>query len=78
MAKKDTFISSASSFIKEHENELPESLNVLGGVTFGFMNALAECPDCPCVLRIPDNEDWDHLYCPSCKNIWTHKSLISK
>jgi len=50
----------------------------LGSITWGFMRAIAECPNCPGVFRIPDNENWDHLYCPSCNTVWTHKSLIPK
>lgn len=75
MSKGQTFVTEGLDFTRAHENELEESLNVLGGVTWGFLRALAECPDCPGVFRIPDNENWDHLYCPSCNGVWTHKSV---
>ena len=77
MSKVNTFANEAKDFMDKHK-DLTESKMVLGGVAWGFLRALAECPDCPGVYRIPDNEEWDHLYCPSCKNVWTHKSVIEE
>lgn len=75
MSKVDTFGKEGKIFLKEHP-ELNEVQANLGYVTWGFLRALAECPECPGVFRIPDNENWDHLYCPSCHGVWTHKSVI--
>jgi len=74
MNKVRTFVDEGIQFTKSHP-ELNDVQANSGAVTWGFMRALAECPDCPGVFRIPDNEDWDHLYCPSCQGVWTHKSV---
>lgn len=75
MSKLDTFAKYGDLFQKEH-TELNDVQANLGAVTVGFLRALAECPNCTGVFRIPDNENWDHLYCPSCQGVWTHKSVI--
>ena len=75
--KIQTFINEYRVFTETHTDLNDVKLN-LGGMAWGFMRAIAECPNCPGVFRIPDNEDWDHLYCPSCHEVWTHKSLIPK
>lgn len=74
MGKGRTFADEGLKFIQDHPGLNDIQAN-LGAVTWGFMRAIAECPECPGIFRIPDNEDWDHLYCPSCHGVWTHKSV---
>lgn len=43
-----------------------------GGLLWGFMRAIAECPACgPGVYRHPvDGNSWDLLACPKCGGVW--------
>lgn len=67
-ATLDTFMDGWGGFNERH----PEMAdNPLGGMTWGFMRAIAECPECPGVFRVPVNgKDWDVLGCPRCGGVW--------
>ena len=64
----DTFMDAWADFDHRH----PEYKdNPLGGMTWGFMRAIAECPRCPGVFRVPvDGSNWDLLRCPACGGLW--------
>lgn len=76
----NTFVDEAMSFQSRH-NALNNIQSAFGGTLFGFMKALAECPECPGHFRIPYDADgtpnafgeWAYLYCPNCKALWGHQ-----
>lgn len=72
-----TFRDEATGFTKRHP-DLNATQQAFGGVLLGMMKALAECPDCPGVFRVPFDADWTpnafgewkYLGCPKCEKIW--------
>ena len=68
-----TFIKYGSEFVDKHEPEVGPAAATYGGLTIGFMRAILECDYCPGVFRIPQDEDWNELYCPSCGRVWKKK-----
>lgn len=79
MHSVDTFIDEAIGFTKRHP-DLDGQQQAFGGSLMGFMKAIAECPDCPGVFRIPFDSDWKpnafgewkYLGCPKCEKFWTY------
>ncbi|MFH0901312.1 MAG: hypothetical protein V2A73_11855 [Pseudomonadota bacterium] len=69
----DTFVDEGIAFTERHRNE-PGFVQSVGGLTWGFMRALAECPDCgKGVYRRPvgpDGDRWALLRCPQCQRVW--------
>lgn len=69
MTHTDTFVDEANSFIER--NNLEGQQATFGGLWWGMLRAVMECPDCPGVFRIPvEGDDIGVIYCPSCKNVW--------
>lgn len=66
-----TVIDEGEAFIER--NNLDGAAASMGGLTWGLLRAIAECPDCPGIFRVPLDDDWNMLYCPSCKGIWAKK-----
>ncbi len=75
-----TFTDEALGFI-DRNPALNNVQQTFGGLLFGSMRALAECPVCPGHFRIPLDEDgtpnafgsWTYLVCQNCQNTWTSK-----
>jgi len=44
----------------------------IGAVTAGIMAELLSCPECQ-EMRIPNNENWDVLYCRKCDVFYKHE-----
>ena len=76
----DTFINEAHSFL-DRNPQLDSPQQTRGGMTFGYLRAISECPDCPGHFRVPyDSEghvawpvgkgDWVYLRCSECKGVW--------
>ncbi len=56
------------AFDQRHQGEY-----MVGGLVWGLMRAVAECPRCPGVFRVPlDGNSWDELRCPACGGVWQH------
>lgn len=45
---------------------------VWGGLAWGLMRALAFCECCE-EMRIPQDKNWDVLWCPRCKGVWKRR-----
>jgi len=59
------------AFIARHD-DLNETQRATGGLLWGLMRAIAECPDCPGVFRAsPDH--WQTLVCPQCRGVWRYQ-----
>ncbi len=65
----NTFTDEAMGFLDRHP-ALDAQQQSFGGVVWGFMRAIAECPDCPGKFRVPLDDDWHQLYCTSCEHVW--------
>ena len=58
----------AKRFMARHP-ELNDTQKSVGGLCYGLLRALAECPDCPGVFRVsPDG--WHTLVCRQCGGVW--------
>jgi len=76
-----TVVDEANAFMDRHADRVPPGSPALtiGGLTWGLMRAIAECPTCPGVFRAPAGHrlgfphDWDALRCPSCELVWSVK-----
>lgn len=77
----DTFTNEALAFTERHGEQLGPVAATFGGLTFGAMKAIAECPNCPGHFRVPydaegrlawpvGNGNWKYLRCPECKGVW--------
>ena len=59
-----------TAFLHRHP-ELNDTHKSVGGLLYGFLRAVAECPDCPGVFRVsPDG--WQTLVCRQCGGVWTY------
>ena len=65
-----TFVEEGQSFARRHEAELGPTASVWGGLVYGLMRALAECPACPGTFRVPLDADWRRLACRRCGGVW--------
>lgn len=65
-----TFLVEGAAFSDRHEATLGARVATTGGVFWGLLRAIAECPDCPGVFRRPLDDDWGRLGCPQCLNVW--------
>lgn len=70
----NTFFDYGNEFAVKHRDELGETAATWGGIVIGFMRAILECPDCPGHFRIPQDDNWDKLYCRNCKQWWFKKN----
>lgn len=44
---------------------------VVGGLVWGLLRAVAECPRCPGYFRVPRSlSDWSLLHCLNCDGWW--------
>jgi hypothetical protein len=68
-----TFTDEALAFTDRHRDLNPGQAGI-GGMVWGFMRAIAECPDCPGTFRIPLDEEWHELACPKCHGVWTFQA----
>ncbi len=73
----NTVVDEGNAFI----DRMPEDLRndsratTWGGLVWGVMRALAECPRCPGHFRVPckGHEDtWKFMACTNCGGIWEH------
>lgn len=61
------------AFDERHRDELNETQRAMGGLIWGLMRALAECPNCPGTFCTPIGERFgcesafDVLVCPGCQ-----------
>ena len=61
----------AKRFMARHP-ELNDTQKSVRGLCYGFLRALAACPDCPGVFRgSPDG--WHTLVCRQCGGVWVHQ-----
>lgn len=75
-----TMVREGQEFIQEHYEEFadfPAALS-LGGMAWGLLRAIAECPNCPGVFRVPHDEDWHVLVCPQCHGVWADRDWLQK
>lgn len=70
----DTFTDEALAFTRRHPDLTPQQ-QTFGGLAWGLMRAIAECPDCPGVIRTP-RDNWRHLDCPACQKRWTREEAV--
>jgi len=76
----DTVIDEGKDFIDRHPELQGVRLDFggerkvdaadMGGLLWGLLRAVAECPSCPGVFRVPLDEEWNRLICPNCKRVW--------
>jgi hypothetical protein len=64
----NTFVDEALAFIRRHKLEGQQA--TMGGLAWGALRALAECPNCPGTFRIPLDADWSVLFCGKCQAFW--------
>ena len=68
-----TFVREGDAFVKRHKGDVGQEAAGVGGLFWGAMRAVAECPNCPDVYRIPigpEPDRWQRLACPSCHRQW--------
>lgn len=73
-----TFVDQSKDFLSRHP-DLNDVQKSFGGLTWGLMRAVAECPNCPGHYRVPITEEgkidqsgeWHRLACSQCRHIWT-------
>ena len=70
-----TVVTEGQAFGRRHP-DLPEAAQVAGMLAWGLLRAVAECPDCPGVFRLPSDADWTHLDCPQCRGRWTYQQPV--
>ena len=68
-----TVIREGTAFNQRHP-ELNSNQQVYGGWTWGLLRAIAECPNCPGHYRVPQDQEWNVLYCPNCGTYWEKPS----
>ena len=74
-----TFVNEAESFYGKHSRDLGHIAATWGGLTWGLLRAIAECPNCPGSYRRPLLDfDWDILICPTCGKWWTNEEGAKK
>ena len=69
-----TCLDEGNAFIARHP-ELNGTQQTIGGLTWGLLRALMECPNCPGVFRRPRQtvEGIEVLWCSSCGGQWVHQ-----
>lgn len=65
----DTFSREGNAFIQRHP-DLPDTAKSLGGLTWGILRAVLECPNCPGNFRVPQDQEGRVLYSPCCGTWW--------
>jgi uncharacterized protein YbaR (Trm112 family) len=65
MHSVNVVIDEAKAFAERHK-ELDDASATMGGLAMGFMRAVLECPNCPGHYRIPQDDNWNTLYCHNC------------
>ena len=60
-----------AAFAARHRADLSPPAQSLGALAWGLLRAVAECPVCPGVFRVPSDRAWTHLDCPQCHGRWT-------
>lgn len=77
----DTFIDEALAFTERHRDLDPQQ-HSFGGLVWGMLRAIAECPNDPGVFRVPVDADgkqlgplanWAYLACPKCGGVWAYQ-----
>ena len=68
-----TVIEEGNAFVDRHG--LTGAAAALGGLTWGILRAIMECPNCPGHFRIPAHhyppgEDWREIKCSNCGSRW--------
>lgn len=72
----NTTVDEAKAFMERHA-DLPETQRVMGGMAYGLLRALMECPHCPGHFRVPLDRDWaspgGRIVCPNCRYTWVRR-----
>lgn len=72
-----TFVQEGDAFYAQHVADLGHTAATWGGLTWGLLRALAECPDCPGVFRYALDDEWRFWRCPRCGGMWEWKHADS-
>jgi hypothetical protein len=65
----ETFSREGNAFVSRHP-EFNDAQATYGGLIWGFMRAIMECPNCPGHYRIPRDKEYKTLYSPCCGAYW--------
>lgn len=68
-----TMVTEGQGFYQRHVDHLGDTAATWGGILWGLMRAIAECPHCPGVYRVPQDDDWRTLICPRCHGEWVRR-----
>lgn len=75
MEHVDTVCDEAKAFMARHP-DLSQTAQATGGLIWGLLRALAQCPDCgPGVYRWSPDQ-WHTLLCPQCGGVWIHQDTL--
>ena len=61
-----------TAFLHRHP-ELNDTHKSVGGLVYGLLRALAECPDCPPGVFRVSPDGWQTLVCRQCRGVWVHQ-----
>ncbi|MCC6315051.1 MAG: hypothetical protein IT337_13685 [Thermomicrobiales bacterium] len=78
-------VDEGQAFIRRHEDDLGVNTfaSTVGGLTWGLMRAIAECPNCPGTFRTPVGKAYgyesafDLMTCPQCRCTWKYTGATS-
>jgi len=74
----ETVVTEGMSFIERHP-ELNSAQADMGGLTWGLMRALYECPVCgPGQYRYTPKDHHDWMVCSKCQNVWVYNPRQGK
>jgi len=65
-----TVVDEGNAFNARHP-DLNNTQASLGGLVWGMMRALYECPTCPGKYRVPTVADPNVIVCTNCGGVWT-------
>jgi hypothetical protein len=70
----NTTVDEGLAFIQRHP-DLNDTQKATGGLMWGLLRAVMECPNCPGEFRVPLDIEWDRpggrIACPRCQGVWT-------
>ena len=70
-----TAVTEGDSFYQRNAGGLGHAAASIGGLFWGLLAAVAECPHCPGSFRCPigGDEHTDFWRCPRCGGVWAWK-----
>ena len=68
-----TMVTEGQDFYQRHAATLGDTAATWGGMLWGLMRAIAACPPCPGVYRVPQDDAWQTLICPRCHGVWVKR-----